>query len=84
MELPATLSLYLFLAAPGDYTAESDVTVTFAPTVTEQEVTVSISNDAVYEGAEEFRGQIRLPLGAEGVQLGASQATVTITDDDCE
>ena len=74
----------MLLTAPGDYTARSDVTVTFAPTETEQEVTVSISNDVVYEGAEEFRGQIRLPLNSERVQLGTSQATVTISDDDCE
>ena len=58
--------------------------MTFAPSVTDQEVEVTISNDGVYELLEEFIGQISLPSGSEGVVLGANQATVAISDDDGE
>ncbi len=58
--------------------------MTFAPSVTDQEVEVTISNDGVYELLEEFIGQISLPSDSEGVVLGADQATVAISDDDGE
>ncbi len=58
--------------------------MTFAPSVTDQEVEVTISNDGVYELLEEFIGQISLPSDSEGVVLGANQATVAISDDDGE
>ena len=48
----------------------------------DQTVEVTISNDAVYELIEDFTGQISLPVGSQGVVLGVSDATVTISDED--
>ena len=56
--------------------------MTFAPTQTSQVVMVPIIDDSVGEGSEQFTAQLSLPPGQSGVVLGASMATVEITDDD--
>ena len=49
-----------------------------------QVVMVPIVNDAVNELADEFTAMLSLLPGSTGVMLGASTATVVITDDDRE
>jgi len=58
--------------------------VTLQPTEFSQIVMVPIVNDAVNELTEEFTATLSLLPGSTGVMLGASTATVVITDDDCE
>jgi len=72
-----------FSEAGEDYTTTSQI-VTFQPTECSQIVMVPIMNDAVNELAEEFTATLSLLPGSTGVMLGASTATVVITDDDCE
>ena len=43
---------------------------------------VPIIDDSVGEGVEQFTAQLSVPAGQSGVVLGASMATVEITDDD--
>ena len=65
--------------AGSDYTATSG-DVTFLPNETSKDVTVSITNDSVYEGNENFTVTLSAPANAT---LGSpSAATVTIIDDD--
>ncbi len=65
-------------AAGSDYTAGSG-TLSFAPGVTSQTITVPISNDAVYEGSEDFIVTLNTPVNAT---IGDGSATGTITDND--
>jgi len=51
---------------------------------TSQTVLVTIVNDTVNELPENFNATLSLLPGSTGVMLGASTATVVITDDDCE
>jgi hypothetical protein len=67
--------------APGDYVATSG-TLTFAPGVTSQTITIATPDDAVVEGSEFFTVTLASPTPA-GTSLGSpSSATVTITDTD--
>ena len=70
-------------AAGADYTATS-LTVTIQAAETSQVVMVPILIDTTFEGIEQFTAQLSLPAGQSGVVLGASMASVEITDDDCE
>ncbi len=56
----------------------------FAPFETQQQVVVTIANDQLVEGNEEFLGILILPAGSRGVVLGLNSATATIIDDDGE
>src|SRR5690606_34916380 len=64
----------------SDYTAGSG-TVTFAPGVLTQTITVNITNDTVYEGAvgETFNVTLASPVNAT---LSDAQGVGTITDND--
>jgi hypothetical protein len=63
--------------AGSDYTATTG-TLTFAPGVTTQTVTVAITNDAVYEGAETFNVSLTTPTNAT---IGDALGVGTIRDD---
>ncbi len=64
--------------APDDYTAETR-TVTFLPGQTTVVVPVPTISDATVEAVEQFTATLSDP--SEGVQLGDSEATVSITED---
>ena len=78
--LPATVS---FTTQDGSAVAGSDYspasgTLTFAAGETTKQVTVSITNDAIYEGAQDFNLVISNPVNAK---LGDDIQKVTIKDD---
>ena len=81
---PSTLPVAIqFATANGSATAGSDYaatsgTLTFAPGVTTQTITVAITNDAVFEGAETFLVNLS---SASNASLGTSTSTATIVDD---
>ncbi|MBC3876136.1 Calx-beta domain-containing protein, partial [Undibacterium flavidum] len=52
--------------------------VTFAPGETSKTITVAITNDTVFEGAENFQVNLSAPTNAT---LGTSSVTTTIHDD---
>ena len=64
-------------ASGADYTAVSG-TLTFAPGVVSQTVSVVIANDVVYEGAESFQINLSAPVN---VTIADAQGTGTIMDD---
>ena len=64
--------------AGSDYTAASG-TLTFAPGVTSQKITVAVAGDTVVEPDETVTVTLSTPSGAN---LGAAVATGTITNDD--
>ena len=66
-----------------DYTTTS-LTVTIEAADTSQIVMVPILPDNTFEGTEQFTAQLSLPAGQAGVVLGASMASIEITDDDCK
>ena len=63
--------------AGSDYTAAAG-TITFAPGETSKTFTVAISNDAVFEGAENFQVNLSTPTNAT---IAAGSVTTTIHDD---
>lgn len=71
-------------AAPGDYGAITNQTVTFAAnTTTAQVVNVTIVNDALVEANEVYNVSIgTLAASGRNVSLGTSSGTGTITNDD--
>ena len=69
--------------AGEDYTTTS-VTMRFQAAETSQVVMVPILIDTTFEGIEQFIALLSLPTSQDGVVLGASMASVEITDDDCE
>ena len=73
----------MYSVAGEDYTTTS-VTVRFQAAETSQVVMVPILIDTTFEGIEQFTAQLSLPAGQSGVVLGASMASVEITDDDCK
>ena len=82
------LHTYTFTSkAPGDFTAVTQV-LSFTPSESNQTLPlrVPISDDMVHEGrVEMFSVRLEVPMGEEGVGLGAQDtATVTIEDDDCK
>ena len=66
-----------------DYTATS-VTVTFRAAEISQAVMVTILPDNILERMEQFTAQLSLPAGQPRVVLGASMASIKITDDICK
>lgn len=68
----------------SDYTAVSDIDVTFDPNETVQTVFVTILNDEILENDENFAGRLSLPGGATGIMIGQSVSTATIQDEDGE
>ena len=46
--------------------------------------TVTVFDDRLVEGTEEFLGRLRVPVGVAGVELARDVTTVEILDDDCE
>ena len=67
---------------PVDFTGQSNTTVTFASSETEQNVSVSVVNDNTLESTETFTAMLAAIPGSI-VTIGAGgTATATITDDD--
>lgn len=64
--------------AGSDYTANAG-TLTFAPGVVSQTITVAVSGDAVFEGDEAYRVELSAPVGAT---IADGSGTGTITDDE--
>lgn len=62
--------------------ARTGITVTFAPSDTEQMVMVPLVDDSVLEGEENFVGSLSLAPGGGRVMLGVVTATAIIEDDD--
>jgi len=56
--------------------------LTFGPTVLQQNVTVRLTDDPLYEGREDF--SLMLTTSDSGVFPSPSQANITIIDNDCE
>ena len=67
------------LSAPGDYTAQSNVSVTFQPNEDTQTVTVTIDADGTAESTEQFFGHLQALPGSE-VNVTAASATIEILD----
>ena len=65
--------------APSDYTALSNVLVTFAPGVTTRTVNVAVKGDIAFEPSETFLVNLGSPTNAT---IADEQAIGTITDDD--
>ena len=65
--------------AGGDFVGLSGATLTFSPEVTAVTRTVTITNDGVYEGAENFSVSLSNPAGLAGLGSPAT-AGVTITE----
>ena len=70
-------------AAGADYTATL-VTVTIQAAEISQVVMVPILSDNILERVEQFTAQLSLPAGQPGMMLGASMASIEITDDNCK
>ena len=64
-------------ATAADFTAATG-TLTFAPGVTSQTITVTLANDTSFEGSETFTVNLTAPSGAT---LGTATSTTTIVDD---
>lgn len=71
-------SLYIFLAAPSDYT-RATTKVTFSPGSFRVTMSLFIVDDNITELTESFTAQLSNLTGA---QLGARTATIIIEDDD--
>ena len=72
-----------YATANGTATAGSDFTavggtLTFAPGETTKTFTVAITNDAVFEGAENFQVNLSTPTNAT---IATGSVTTTIRDD---
>ena len=65
-------------ATTADYTAASG-TLTFAPGVTTQTITVAITDDSIFEASENFTVNLTAPLNAT---IADAQGVGTITDND--
>ena len=65
-------------ATAGTDYATSSGTVTFSPGVTQQVISVPITNDTAFEGDETFSVELS---GASNAELAAPRAVVTISDD---
>ena len=70
-------------SAPGDYTSLIGRLLTFSATTTRQTVDVSITEDAVNEGMEEFFAELTIVGNvANGIQLSPNEAAIQIKDED--
>ena len=67
-------------AAPDDYVAVLNRTVTFGPSDETQIVQVIVNNDSIAEAVEMFLGRLSLPSDSSGVTVSGGDATATITD----
>jgi hypothetical protein len=65
--------------APGDYAASSG-TVSFPPGSTVQYVTVPVTDDALWEGLENFQVRLSAPVFATLVPLGIGIGTIIDND----
>ena len=71
------------ILASIDFVPRVSVPVTFEPGDSEETVEVTITNDGVFEGDEQFEGILELQSGSSGAVLGQQTvATATIQDDD--
>ena len=68
-----------YILAPGDYTAAT-VVLTFTPMESRVCYNVSIGNDVVYEGPEDF--EVGLRSNDSLINLSPDRALITIVDDD--
>ena len=64
---------------PEDYTSVPETTVNFAPGDTSKTVSVPIVDDAIFEPAQAFFGNLKNPQNAT---VGNDQATISIIDND--
>ena len=65
-----------------DYTS-SDVLLTFSSTSTRNTVPISITDDVINEGTEEFFARLSINTALSGqIELQPQQATVQISDND--
>ena len=58
--------------------------VLFQPPDIQAVAAVTVFDDTLIEGTEEFLGMLRVPPGVTGVVLGRDVTTVEILDDECE
>ena len=85
--MPYTLSAGT-ATADGDYAVPESTSLEFlvgdfSGGIASQLITVSVGDDQVHEGDEEFTILLESPVSAEGsFHLAESQATVTIQDND--
>ena len=68
------------LSAPGDYTAQSNVSVTFLPSEDNQTMPVTINEDGDLEPIETFFGLLQAQPGDTVVNITQNTATVSIID----
>ena len=78
--LPPALTFLPSPAAPDDYVAVLNQTVTFGPSDETQVVQVMVNNDSIAEAVEMFLGRLSLPSGSSGVAISGGDATATITE----
>ena len=76
------LIVFIFHAAPMDYTSISTQNVTFAPNQSEQFVLLRTFPDSTVEGRETLSAV--LTDASEGVTIGQGIANITITEDTCK
>ena len=77
-------SSVIFLSAPSDFSATSQVVV-FPVGTTQKSVAIPIVEDSVLEANELFTVEVTVPASlAEEVLLGTVSATISISDDDCK
>ena len=67
---------------PGDYTAQTTTSVSFAPGETAKHLRIETTSDSTAEADETFTVSITASNLPAGVSLGTAHATVTITNDD--
>jgi Calx-beta domain len=67
-------------SSPGDFTAQSNKTVSFSPGETVKQISIPITNDAMPEQTEQFSVSLSSPTG--GATLGKATGTGTIQDED--
>ncbi len=67
--------------APGDYTSQTSMSVTFQPGETEKFVSVSANTDGIVEDLETFEGKL-VAADPNIVEVTQDTATVFITDND--
>ena len=68
------------LSAPGDYTAQFGVSVTFLPSEDSQTVPVTINGNGNPEPIEIFFGRLQVQAGDTTVDVTENTATVSILD----